>query len=430
MAPNTAEKMTARAWLASWIETLQSIDDPLALMTDTMKRGVGGVLEGKALPREAAYRLLEATPRELPALCKAAAIVRDWGKGRIISFSPKVFIPLTRLCRDVCGYCTFRQSPAESERLYMSLEEVLAVARAGAELGCVEALFTLGERPEQRYPEAKAWLHQRGYRTTLEYLRVACEAVLRETSLLPHGNPGTMSRKEMERLQDVNASMGMMLESVSQRLCEPGGPHQFAPSKWPALRMKTLEIAGELRVPFTTGILIGLGETLEERLESLLAIRELHRRHGHLQEVIIQNFRAKSHTPMSRRPDPIVEDLLWTVAAARLILGPDVNLQVPPNLSAKEYPIFLLAGINDWGGISPLTIDYVNPEAPWPQIAVLRQQTEALGFALRPRLPVYPEYIVERDDYLPLSLKERIKSTADGAGYVKGGIERYAGTSG
>jgi FO synthase len=234
----------------------------------------------------------------------------------------------------------------------------------------------------------------------------------------------------MERLQGVNPSMGLMLENVSQRLCEPGGPHQFAPSKWPALRVKTLEVAGELKVPFTTGILIGLGETLEERLESILAIREIHRRHGHLQEVIIQNFRAKPHTPMGRHPDPVAEDLLWTVAAARLILGPDVNLQVPPNLSAKDYPIFLQAGINDWGGISPLTIDYVNPEAPWPQLAALRQRTEALGFALRPRLPVYPEYIVERDDYLPLSLKERIKSTADGAGYVKGGIERYAGTSG
>jgi FO synthase len=312
----------------------------------------------------------------------------------------------------------------------MSLEEVLAVARAGQELGCVEALFTLGERPEQRYPEAKAWLHQHGYRTTLEYLQVACEAVLQETSLLPHANPGTMSRREMQRLQDVNASMGMMLESVSQRLCEPGGPHQFAPSKWPALRVKTLEVAGDLQVPFTTGILIGLGETLQERLEALLTIRELHRRHGHLQEVIIQNFRAKPQTPMGQHPDPVAEDLLWTVAAARLILGPGVNLQVPPNLSARDYPLFLLAGINDWGGISPLTIDYVNPEAPWPQIAALRRETEALGFALRPRLPVYPEYIVERDDYLPLSLKDRIKSTADGAGYVKGGIERYAGTTG
>jgi FO synthase len=430
MGPNIANETTPETGLDGWIETIQSPQEPLTMLSDGLKRGITRVLEGKALSREEAYLLINVSPGELPALCKAAAILRDRGKGRTISFSPKVFIPLTRLCRDVCGYCTFRQSPAEAERLYMSLEEVLAVARAGEALGCVEALFTLGERPEQRYTEAKAWLHRHGYRTTLEYLQVACEVVLRETSLLPHSNPGTMSRREMERLQGVNPSMGLMLENVSQRLCEPGGPHQFAPSKWPALRVKTLEVAGELKVPFTTGILIGLGETLEERLESILAIREIHRRHGHLQEVIIQNFRAKPHTPMGRHPDPVAEDLLWTVAAARLILGPDVNLQVPPNLSAKDYPIFLQAGINDWGGISPLTIDYVNPEAPWPQLAALRQRTEALGFALRPRLPVYPEYIVERDDYLPLSLKERIKSTADGAGYVKGGIERYAGTSG
>lgn len=430
MAPNTTDEITSGAWLDSWIATLRDLDDPLPLLAEALKREISGALAGHPLSREAAYRLIDATPQELPALCKAAALLRDRGKGRTVSFSPKVFIPLTRLCRDTCGYCTFRQSPADAERLYMSLEEVLAVARAGEELGCVEALFTLGERPEQRYPEAKEWLQQRGYRTTLEYLQAACEVVLRETSLLPHGNPGTMSRREMQGLQSVNASMGMMLESVSQRLCEPGGPHQFAPSKWPALRLKTLEVAGELKVPFTTGILIGLGETLEERLESLLAMRELHRHYGHLQEVIIQNFRAKPHTPMGRHPDPIAEDLLWTVAVARLILGPDVNLQVPPNLSAKDYPIFLLAGINDWGGISPLTIDYVNPEAPWPQIAELRRQTEALGFILRPRLPVYPEYIVERDDYLPFSLKARIKSTADGAGYVKGGIERYASTSG
>lgn len=310
----------------------------------------------------------------------------------------------------------------------MSPEEVLAVARAGEKLGCVEALFTLGERPEQRYTEAKEWLHQHGYRSTLDYLRDACELILRETSLLPHGNPGTMGHKEMAQLKDVNASLGMMVESVSPRLCEDGGPHQLAPSKRPSARLKTLETAGKLRVPFTTGILIGIGETLEERVESLLAIRELHRRYGHLQEVIIQNFRAKPNTSMGGHPDPTTDDLLWTVAAARLILGPDFNLQVPPNLSARDYPLFLLAGINDWGGISPLTIDYVNPEAPWPEISELRRRTEALDFTLRPRLPVYPEYIVERDGYLPSSLKKRIQSTADETGYVKGGIERYAGT--
>jgi FO synthase len=429
MGSNIVDEITSEARLDGWIETLQSLHDPVTLLGDDLKRGVSGALEGRALSRDEAYRLVNATPGELPALCKAAAIIRDRGKGRTVSFSPKVFIPLTRLCRDFCGYCTFRQSPAEAECLYMSPEEVLAVARAGEQLGCMEALFTLGERPEQRYPEAKAWLHRHGYRTTLDYLRAACELVLQETALLPHGNPGTMSRREMAHLKDVNASMGLMLENISRRLSEPGGPHQYAPSKWPNLRVKTLEVAGELKVPFTTGILIGIGETPQERVESLLAIRELHRRYGHLQEVIIQNFRAKPNTPMGRHPDAPTQDLLWTVAVARLILGPGCNLQVPPNLSARDYPLFLLAGINDWGGISPLTIDYVNPEAPWPQIAELRRQTEALGFALRPRLPVYPEYIVEWDDYLPSSLRERIKSTADRAGYVKGGIERYAGTS-
>ncbi|HXH09857.1 MAG TPA: 7,8-didemethyl-8-hydroxy-5-deazariboflavin synthase CofG [Alphaproteobacteria bacterium] len=429
MGPYIAGEITSETWLDGWVETLQSLQNPLSLLTDDLKRGVSGVLEGRALSREEAHRLVNATSEELPALCKAAAIIRDRGKGRTISFSPKVFIPLTRLCRDFCGYCTFRQSPAEADRLYMSPEEILAVARGGEQLGCIEALFTLGERPEQRYPEAKAWLQRHGYRTTLEYLHAACELVLQETSLLPHGNPGTMSRREMEHLKGVNASMGIMLETISPRLSESGGPHQFAPSKWPRLRVKTLEVAGELKVPFTTGILIGIGETLQERVESLLAIRELQRRYGHLQEVIIQNFRAKPNTPMRRHADATTHDLLWTVAVARLILGPDCNLQVPPNLNATDYPLFLSAGINDWGGISPLTIDYVNPEAPWPQIAELRRKTEALGFTLRPRLPVYPEYIVEWDDYLPSSLKERIKSTADGAGYVKGGIERYAGTS-
>ncbi|MBI4640344.1 MAG: 7,8-didemethyl-8-hydroxy-5-deazariboflavin synthase CofG [Candidatus Tectomicrobia bacterium] len=429
MILNITDENISRDWLESWIETFQSVDDPLAALTDELKGPVSRALEGEELSREEAYLLIKATSEELPSLCKAASIIRDGGRGRTISFSPKVFIPLTRLCRDFCGYCTFRQAPSEAERLYMSLEEVLEVARAGEKLGCTEALFTLGERPEQRYGEAKEWLRRHNYKTTLEYLHDACELVLKETSLLPHGNPGTMSHREMGHLREVNASMGIMLENISQRLTEKGGPHELAPSKWPRARIKTLGIAGDLRVPFTTGILIGIGETLEERVESLLAIRDLHQRYGHIQEVIIQNFRAKSNTPMSRQPEPTADDLLWTVAVARLILGRDFNLQVPPNLSARDYPLFLLAGINDWGGISPLTIDYVNPEAPWPQISELRRRTEALGFTLRPRLPVYPEYIVKRDDYLPLSLKEQIQSMADEAGYVKGGIERYASTS-
>jgi 7,8-didemethyl-8-hydroxy-5-deazariboflavin synthase CofG subunit len=308
----------------------------------------------------------------------------------------------------------------------MTPSEVLDVARKGAELGCTEALFTLGERPEQRYPEAGEWLKAHGFKTTLDYLAHVSKLVLDETSLLPHANPGTMSRREMEHLRDVNASMGIMVESLSPRLSEPGGPHEHAPSKRPSVRVKTLEIAGEQKVAFTTGILIGIGETRRERVESLLELRELHRRYGHIQEVIIQNFRAKPQTPMADQMDASTEDLLWTTAAARLILGPTVNLQVPPNLSYDDYPIYLMAGINDWGGVSPLTIDFVNPEAPWPQIADLRQNTEALGFNLRPRLPVYPEYITGSDEFIPESLRERVFSLSDDEGYVKGGIDRYA----
>ena len=420
---------------------LLDVDDPLSALSDGLKGVVEVALQacpersgrrgevGRPITTDEAYRLVESSPEDLGSLCRAASIIRDRGRGRDVTFSPKVFIPLTRLCRDFCGYCTFRQAPTEASRLYMSPEEVLSVAKAGERLGCTEALFTLGERPEQRYPEAKEWLQRHGYRTTLEYLHDVSQLVLQETSLLPHGNPGTMSRREMEQLKDVNASMGLMVENVSPRLSEVGGPHELAPSKRPRVRIRTVEIAGELKIAFTTGILIGIGETLEERIESLLVIRELHRRYGHVQEVIVQNFRAKPGTPMRDHLDPSTEDLLWTVAVSRLILGPDVNIQVPPNLSFSDYPIYLLAGINDWGGISPLTIDYVNPEAPWPQISDLRRSTEELGFSLRPRLPTYPEYIVGNDEYIPASLVERIRSLADGEGYVKGGIERYASTA-
>ena len=409
------------------VAALLEVEDPLPGLTDALKGVVGQALEGRVLSSEEAGLLIESSPHELDSLCRAASIIRDRGKGHDVSFSPKVFIPLTMLCRDFCGYCTFRQDPTTAQRLYMTPEEVMEVARAAEKLGCTEALFTLGERPEQRYPEAGEWLRKRGYKTTLEYLFDVSMLVLEETSLLPHGNPGTMSRREMERLKSINVSMGVMLESTSQRLCEPGGPHELAPSKWPKARLKSLEIAGRLKIPFTTGILIGIGETREERVESLLAIRELHRRYGHIQEVIVQNFRAKPDTAMSRHSEPGSDDLLWTVAVARLILGPEANIQVPPNLSAREYPLFLLAGINDWGGISPITIDYVNPEAPWPQISELRRKTEDLGFTLRPRLPVYPEYITQNDNFLPEGLKERVRSMADKDGYVKGGIERYVG---
>lgn len=375
-----------------------------------------------------ALALLAAGPEDTPGLCEAAAMLRDRGKGKIITFSPKVFIPLTHMCRDFCGYCTFRKDPKQAGKdLFMTPEQVLAVAGAGASMGCTEALFTLGERPEQRYPEAKEWLEHRGFKTTLEYLTHCCQLVLVETAMLPHANPGTMARREIAALQPFNPSMGLMLESTSDALYAEGGPHEFAPSKRPRVRLRTLELAGELRVPFTTGILIGIGEDRRDRAESLLAIAGLHAQHGHVQEVIIQNFRAKPDTAMEGAPDAETTELLWTVSVARLILGANANLQVPPNLSADNYQIYLEAGINDWGGVSPLTIDFVNPEAPWPALNDLKNKTEAAGFQLQPRLPVYPEYFLDTKEFLPDALRSKVLAMAGPEGYVQGGMERYAG---
>ena len=386
--------------------------------------------DGRALNDAAAWALAGADDDGLDAMCEAASRMRDLGKGRTVSFSPKVFIPLTHLCRDFCGYCIFRKSPEQAgDTLYMTPEQVLDVARAGQRLGCTEALFTLGERPEQRYPEAKDWLEKRGFRTTLEYLAYVNRLVLEETALLPHANPGTMSRRELAALRPYNPSVGVMLESTAVALYGPDGAHEFAPSKRPRVRLRTMELAGELRLPFTTGILIGIGETREDRIESLLAIRDLHRRFGHVQEVIVQNFRAKPGTAMAGELDADTVEFLWSVAAARLILGPDANVQVPPNLSADNYRIYLNAGINDWGGVSPLTIDFVNPEAPWPALTQLKEQTEAAGFQLKPRLPVYPEYFLNTGDYLPEALRAKVRNLADDDGYVQGGIQRYVGNN-
>ena len=383
---------------------------------------------GSRLSEAEALSLVSAGPEYSSDICDAASEIRRNGKGKTVTFSPKVFIPLTHMCRDFCGYCTFRKDPDQAGKdIYMTPEQVLEVANAGAALGCTEALFTLGERPEQRYPEAKDWLEKRGFKTTLEYLTHVCQLVLEETAMLPHANPGTMARREIAALQPFNPSMGLMLESTSKALYAKGGPHEFAPSKRPSVRLKTLELAGQLRVPFTTGILIGIGESRRDRIESLLAIADLQAQYGHVQEVIIQNFLAKPETPMEDAPDAKTDELLWTVAVARLILGADANLQVPPNLSAKDYQIYLKAGINDWGGVSPLTIDFVNPEAPWPALDVLKEKTEAAGFELKPRLPVYPEYFLSTDQFLPGPLLQKVSSMADAEGYVQGGMQRYAG---
>jgi FO synthase len=336
---------------------------------------------------------MELLERPLEDLCAEARSLREEGHGRLVTYSPKVFIPLTKLCRDVCHYCTFARPPRRGERAYMSIDEVLAVARAGAAAGCREALFTLGDQPELRYRVAREELAALGCETTLEYLAHAAEAVLDETGLLPHVNPGVLTGEDVRALRRVSASMGLMLETASERLSARGGPHFGSPDKLPAARLATIAAAGEARVPFTTGILIGIGETRAERIDALVAIRELAERHGHVQEVIVQNFRAKEGTRMADAPEPPLEDLLWTIAVARIILGARAHVQAPPNLSYDDFPRLLDAGIDDWGGVSPVTIDHVNPEAPWPELERLRAATESRGLELAPRLPVYPEWI-------------------------------------
>ena len=324
-------------------------------------------------------------------LLSEARTIRD-RRSRLVTYSPKVFVPLTKLCRDVCHYCTFAAPPRRGERAYMTIDEVLEIARAGAAAGCREALFTLGDKPELRYRAAREELAALGCATTLEYLARAAAAVLEETGLLPHLNPGVLTADDIRALRPVSASMGLMLETTSERLAKRGGPHFGSPDKHPAARLDTLAAAGQERVPFTTGILIGIGETRAERLEALVAIRDSHEQHGHIQEVIVQNFRAKPGTKMAAAPEPDVEDHLWTIAAARLLLQPEIHLQAPPNLT-EDFGRLLDAGIDDWGGVSPVTIDHVNPEAPWPDRDRLRDATRARGFDLAPRLPVYPEWL-------------------------------------
>jgi FO synthase len=360
---------------------------------------------------------LEQAP--LAELIDAACRLRDKGHGRHISYSRKVFIPLTHLCRDVCHYCTFAQRPRAGRSAYLSPDEVLAIARAGAAVGCTEALFTLGDKPELRYGAAREALEALGYATTIDYLQAMCALVLRETGLLPHANPGIMSRSEMAGLRTVSASQGVMLESLSARLCEPGGVHYGSPDKRPEARLETLQLAGELRVPFTTGILIGIGETRPERLEALFAIRDLHRRFGHVQEVIVQNFRSKPGTKLAGAAEPDLDDLLWSIAAARLILGPAMNIQAPPNLTPGVYPRLIAAGINDWGGISPVTPDHVNPEAPWPAITELAERAAAAGKLLVHRLPIYPSYARDLATWSAPEIAKQVRRLSDSEGLAR-----------
>lgn len=402
----------------------------------SLRRAIRRAADGKSLDVEEAATLLGAAHApadgsggatgvfdELLALAGAVrdAGLRDAGRPRVVTYSKKVFIPLTRLCRDRCHYCTFATVPHQLPELgggrvaaFLDRDEVLAIARAGAAQGCKEALFTLGDRPEDRWPQARQWLDERGYDSTLDYVRASAIAVLEETGLLPHLNPGVLSWADLQRLKPVAPSMGMMLETTAERLwSRPGGAHFGSPDKQPAVRLRVLEDAGRVAVPFTTGILIGIGETLVERAESLFAIRRAAREYGHVQEVIVQNFRAKPDTAMRAIPDAEVRDLAATVAVARLVLGPRARLQAPPNLIAGEYDLLLRAGIDDWGGVSPVTPDHVNPERPWPQIEELARRSAAAGFTLRERLSIYPEYVRRGMPWLDPRLAAHVSALAD-----------------
>ncbi|HKV55695.1 MAG TPA: 7,8-didemethyl-8-hydroxy-5-deazariboflavin synthase CofG [Candidatus Binataceae bacterium] len=349
-------------------------------------------LAGARLSERDAVALIECAADELPAVLGAASRMRDAGKGREVTYSRKVFLPVTNLCRDRCTYCTFRKDPNDPGAWTMSLAEIARWSGRGVELGCKEALMCLGDKPELAFPEYRATLASLHASSTVDYVAMACATAL-EQGLLPHTNAGIMTSEEMRMLRPLNASMGLMLESISPRLRQRGGVHQWAPDKDPAVRMRMLDEAGSLRVPFTTGILLGIGETLPERAQSLVAIRDSHERHGHIQEVIIQNFRAKPEIPMADAPEPQALEMARAIATARLVLGPAMNVQAPPNLSPHEIELFLEAGINDWGGISPLSKDYVNPEAPWPHLEALATRCARAGFHLKQRLAIYPEFV-------------------------------------
>jgi FO synthase len=382
-------------------------------LTQILHAAVSGVLPTPA------QALALADHDNLPELMAAASSVRDRGSRNVVTYSRKVFLPLTRLCRDVCHYCTFsRQSPS-IDSAYLTLEQMLDTARQGARLGCKEALFTLGEKPELRYKAAREALALLGFATTIDYVVHAAAAVYRETGLLPHINAGCLTEEELTKLRPVAASMGLMLESASERLCEPGMPHYGSPDKHPAPRLATLEAAGRLGVPMTSGILIGIGETRLERIESLLALRDIHSRHGNLQEVIVQNFRAKPGTPMASNCEPSLDDLCWTIAMARIVFGGDMGIQAPPNLSPQGLRQIVASGINDWGGVSPLTADFVNPEAPWPHLEQLERDTRAAGKHLQERLTIYPRFAVDAANWVDPGLRAAVLHRIDAEGLAR-----------
>nr|WP_321525947.1 7,8-didemethyl-8-hydroxy-5-deazariboflavin synthase CofG [uncultured Cohaesibacter sp.] len=371
---------------------------------DTMSESAARLPSGARELHDQARHLQKA---DLTGLMARASSIRDARWGRTVTYSRKAFVPLTNMCRDTCAYCTFVKHPDHPDANIMSPDQVLATARKGEAQGCKELLFSLGEKPELRYERARAALALLGYHSMTDYLAVMCALVLEETTMLPHVNAGTLSDEELAKLRPVSVSMGMMLETVSRRLIGKGEAHHACPDKVPLQRLRTLERAGEHKVPFTTGLLIGIGEKWEERIEALHAINDSHKRHGHIQEVIIQNFQTKPDIAMANHPEPSLEDMLRTIAAARIILAPEISLQAPPNLSARHIA-YLDAGINDWGGISPVTIDFINPQHAWPQIDALAASCDKAGFSLRERLPVYPAYLRAGSEFLSPQLQGRV----------------------
>lgn len=393
-------------------------ETPLAELRERIRKAVDAEPLERALAVEIMARVERAPETILAPLLEAARELGIRGHGRVVSVSRNVFIPLTNLCRDRCGYCTFAVEPDSPRAKTWLINEVRETCRRAHALGCLEALFCLGDKPEVAYRGYRAWLSERGYARTTEYLAEAC-AVAYEEGMFPHSNAGIMSPDEMASLRPTNASMGLMLESTSSRLRERGGAHYYAPDKDPEKRIRMTREAGELAIPFTSGILVGIGETADERVDTLYAIRGLHEAGGHIQEVIVQNFHPKPGTAMADVPMPSDELMAGTTALARLILGPHMNLQAPPNLSPTSLELLLRAGINDWGGVSPLTIDFINPEAPWPELDDLRLRTEAGGYSLRDRLCVYPEYIAERPEFFEPEMLRRLRASTDAQGWPK-----------
>ncbi len=365
--------------------------------------------------------LLKAGSSLLPALASASRRVKLSLRGDVVSYSRKVFIPLTRLCRNSCAYCGFRQPQPKLGEIYLKPRQVLALAEAGARAGCFEALFTLGEKPEEKFVEAERELKQLGYGSTIEYLYECCRLVFKHAGLLPHSNPGILTREELKMLREVNVSLGLMLENVSPRLRGKGGPHELSPGKEPKLRLATLEEAGKLRIAFTTGILLGIGETPAELAASLQAILEIHQRYGHIQEVIIQPFKAKPGTPMAQHPEPETSQIMAAIAVASLLYLGDIPVQTPPNLWPGKLSQAVEAGIDDWGGVSPVTPDHVNPERAWPHVSLLKEAVEGWGLKFKVRLPIYPRYVLA-EEFIPEAFREAVKKLTDEKGYVRGEI--------